>query len=286
MITHHEVSEGKQLVEAVAKVNLFLEVLRDMQLRVRKDQLILDLGCGQGFMVYALRKLGYKAFGADMVPPAPEVNEGLVREGLSRPGEAVFRIIDPTRYMIPFEEETFDLVFSFDVLEHVMDVPSMLREIWRVLKPGGKSFHSFPSRYRVLECHTSAHFGGAYHRYAYLYFWAWAGFRNKDDRGRKAADVAMDNYQFMKSSTNYLRTPVLKGLVSAHFGGMKYVDEHAWKLSKGFYGKFARFLWELKLPGAVPLMTRLLSRFARRTILFEKPDSASIIQARCLHRAS
>ncbi|MEW6530990.1 MAG: methyltransferase domain-containing protein [Thermodesulfobacteriota bacterium] len=286
MITHHEASEGKKLIEATAKVDLVLDVLRDMKSPVDKNQMLLDLGCGRGFMVYALRKLGYKAYGADIVPPAPEVNECLLREGLSRPGEVVFRVIDPTRYMIPFEEETFDLVFSFDVLEHVMDVSSVLREIWRVLKPGGKSLHSFPSRYRILECHTSVPFGGVYRGYPYVYFWAWIGLRNKNDKGRKAADVALDNYRFLTSDTNYLTSEDLGRLVSAHFGSMTHVDEYGWKLSKGIYGRFARFLSKSKLPGAVPLMTRLLSPFARRTVFFEKPFGASFKHARGVHRAS
>ncbi|MEW6111685.1 MAG: class I SAM-dependent methyltransferase [Thermodesulfobacteriota bacterium] len=286
MITHHEASVGKEQAEATAKVDLLLDVLRDMKTPVDKDQMLLDLGCGRGFMVYALRKLGYKAYGADIVPPAPEVNECLLREGLSRPGEAVFRVIDPTRYMIPFEEETFDLVFSFDVLEHVKDVSSVLREVWRVLRHGGKSFHSFPSRYRALECHTSVPFGGVCRGYWYLYFWAWIGLRNKDDKGRKAADVALDNYRFLRSYTNYLTSEGLRRLVSAHFGSMTYVDDCAWKLSKGIYCQFARFLSKLKLPGLVPLMARLLSPFARRAIFFEKSAGASLRHVRSVHRAS
>ena len=286
MITHREALEGTELVEATAKVDLVLDVLRDMKTPVDKNQMLLDLGCGRGFMVYALRKLGYKAYGADIVPPSPEVNECLLREGLSRPGEAVIRVIDPTRYMIPFEEETFDLVFSFDVVEHVMDVPAMFREIWRVLKPRGRSFHSFPARYRILECHTSVHFGGVFRGYQYLYFWEWLGLRNRDDKGRKTADVALDNYRFLKSYTNYLTLGVLKRLASAHLGSVEYVDEYAWKLSKGIYGRLARFLSKLKLPGAVPLMTRLLSPFARRTIFFEKLAGASLKLARGAHRAS
>jgi SAM-dependent methyltransferase len=286
MITHHAVSDCRELVDATAKVDLVLDVLRDMHMPVDKDQMLLDLGCGRGFMVYALRKLGYRAYGADIVPPAPEVNECLLREGLSRPGEAVFRVIDPTRYMIPFEEETFDLVFSFDVLEHVEDVAAMLREIWRVLKPGGKSFHSFPSRYRILECHTSVPFGGVLRGYRYLHLWAWLGLRNGDDNGRKAADVALDNYRFLKSYTNYLTPGILKRLVSVHFGSMKYVDEYAWKLSEGLYGRFLQYLRKSKLPGAVPLVARLLGPVARRTIFFEKPADASLKHRRDVHRAS
>lgn len=49
---------------------------------------------------------------------------------------------------LPFEDETFDLVVSHEVFEHIPDVAAALAEVRRVLKPGGLAYiniHLFPS---------------------------------------------------------------------------------------------------------------------------------------------
>lgn len=43
-----------------------------------------------------------------------------------------------------FAEESFDLVISLDVMEHIFDPASAYREIYRTLKPGGAYVHTFP----------------------------------------------------------------------------------------------------------------------------------------------
>lgn len=45
---------------------------------------------------------------------------------------------------IPYPDESFDIVLSHDVLEHVEDPRVSIAEIWRVLRPGGLSFNVFP----------------------------------------------------------------------------------------------------------------------------------------------
>jgi hypothetical protein len=50
--------------------------------------------------------------------------------------------------------------FSNQVFEHVMDYPTTLREIHRVLTPGGAFLHIFPSRYKFIEPHMLVPLGG------------------------------------------------------------------------------------------------------------------------------
>lgn len=50
-----------------------------------------------------------------------------------------------------FESDTFDLVITLDVTEHVFHPDRMFKEIWRTLKPGGLYISTFPIRKRLVE---------------------------------------------------------------------------------------------------------------------------------------
>jgi SAM-dependent methyltransferase len=54
---------------------------------------------------------------------------------------------------LPFPDERFDAVLSFDVFEHVQDVAATLTECHRVLKPGGKLCVVFPGYWQPREHH-------------------------------------------------------------------------------------------------------------------------------------
>ncbi|MFC2056417.1 class I SAM-dependent methyltransferase, partial [Chloroflexota bacterium] len=57
---------------------------------------------------------------------------------------------------LPFEDETFDAILSFDVLEHVRDVKAVLLQCNRVLKKRGKLFVVFPSYFHPTGHHLSS----------------------------------------------------------------------------------------------------------------------------------
>ena len=50
----------------------------------------------------------------------------------------ILRVISENPYRIPFDDNTFDIVFSDQVFEHVQDYPTAISEIKRVLKPTGR----------------------------------------------------------------------------------------------------------------------------------------------------
>ena len=91
---------------------------------------ILDYGSGEGKHLRLIRNARPHALllGVDIRPPKTAF-------------EFEFRAIEPTG-ALPCKDEEFDLVVSCDVLEHVDDIETSLREIWRTLKPGG-SFVGF-----------------------------------------------------------------------------------------------------------------------------------------------
>ena len=145
------------------------------------DARLLDFGCGAGERVVEFRRKGYPAFGCDItLPRLPlEPMRGFLDQGIVRPINAA-----PTAF--PFEDESFDMVFSITVFEHVMDYDSALAEIRRVLRPDGISVHLFPSPWKPIETHAFVPFASRMQWYWWLYLWALAGVRNEFQRGYSA----------------------------------------------------------------------------------------------------
>lgn len=101
----------------------------------------LDVGCGAG---YAMRKatdeLKCDAFGIDPQPGG---------HGVGRYSELdkTLKIIQGVSEKIPFEDKTFDVVYSSHVLEHVNDEHKSLQEMKRVLKDDGVLIIGMPTAF-------------------------------------------------------------------------------------------------------------------------------------------
>ena len=133
------------------------------------DDSILDFGCGEGKMVYTFRKLGYRAFGTDIVPATGEAERLIEAEGLSSPGEQPLTLIRAKDYKIPFDNEHFDFVISWDVVEHVQHHAEALSEINRVLNAAEEVSTFSPLGHVILEPHIGVPFGTLFQAYSYLY---------------------------------------------------------------------------------------------------------------------
>jgi len=97
------------------------ELERDVPRRV------LDLGAGSGGFLGELESLGAEIFYTDLDGDVlPVCRERGFPRGVRARGEA-----------LPFHTDSFDLVCLFDVLEHIADDARALREVRRVLRPGG-----------------------------------------------------------------------------------------------------------------------------------------------------
>nr|WP_282570282.1 methyltransferase domain-containing protein [Methanoculleus sp. 7T] len=94
-----------------------------------KGGLLLDIGCGTGLFVERYVEEGGRAVGLDISP-------GMVRHGRQRCPDSEFCV--GTADILPFRDATFDALASLLAFSYVPDPEAMLRESYRVLKPGGR----------------------------------------------------------------------------------------------------------------------------------------------------
>ena len=113
-------------------------------LGLRDGERVLDLGCGEGRHVHALRcRGGVDVVGADLAHDrVAAARDGLATLSVPQAGSADFLVADALR--LPFGDRSFDHVVCSEVLEHLPDYRSALREIDRVLRAGGTLSVSVP----------------------------------------------------------------------------------------------------------------------------------------------
>jgi ubiquinone/menaquinone biosynthesis C-methylase UbiE len=122
------------------KIYEFYELLRGV--KFSKEELILDIGCGNGLQTLLLGRKCKKVIGIDTSEEAIIVARHRA-SFLERRINSEFRCtrIEEAR----FQEGYFDKVFSISVIEHIPDYFGALREAYRVLKPGGQFVFSVDS---------------------------------------------------------------------------------------------------------------------------------------------
>jgi len=94
---------------------------------------ILDVGCGVGAEIVELSWLGADCVGLD----ADEDRIRLINQLGDEFGLNVMGVCDDA-CQLPFDDETFDVVMSFEFFEHVADLDAAMKEQIRVLRRGGR----------------------------------------------------------------------------------------------------------------------------------------------------
>ena len=92
------------------------------------NSVILELGCGRCETLRVFSELGFSAFGVDSSKKSKEYAPNSIKE---------VKISDLENDELPFSSEQFDIIFSKSVIEHISDPSSLMKEILRILKPGG-----------------------------------------------------------------------------------------------------------------------------------------------------
>jgi len=104
---------------------------------VRVGESVLDLGCGAGFDTFvAAQRVGLegRVVGIDLSPEMIAVAQA----GQAEAGFPQVEFCEAPVEALPFLDASFDIAISNGVLNLVPDKPAALREILRVLRPGGR----------------------------------------------------------------------------------------------------------------------------------------------------
>ena len=112
---------------------IFFDVL-DRALGQGGGKQVLEIGCGAGGMMGPLGRYG-SVDGMD-------IDVEYLRYCKERGFE---RVLAGSGHDLPFADASYDLVALFDCLEHIPDEGRALREILRILRPGGRVFFSVPA---------------------------------------------------------------------------------------------------------------------------------------------
>ena len=114
-----------------------LEFMAQTNLLKPNDK-ILEIGCGTGSVVAELSGQGYDVTGTDISGKA-------IAYGLEKYGDIKLQV-QPAE-ALQFADETFDVVLSFDLFEHIAEVDRHVSEVFRVLRPGGYYLFQTPNKY-------------------------------------------------------------------------------------------------------------------------------------------
>jgi SAM-dependent methyltransferase len=119
--------------------------LYDVPLRLvgaARGRLGIEVGTGDGVLLYKAMRAGAKIVGVDLSRPGLEHARDEIRTRLGRAPS----LARGSAYALPFADATFDFALSVEVIEHLEHDDQHLAELRRVLKPGGVLALTTPQR--------------------------------------------------------------------------------------------------------------------------------------------
>lgn len=111
-----------------------LEALRSVLESLPAQAKLLEIGGGNGFLAQRLAEMGFDIISIDPKPRQP----------------AFYPVQHGHCDNLDFADDSFDAIFSSNVLEHVDDLPAALAEMKRVLKPNGTMIHTMPTPFTTV----------------------------------------------------------------------------------------------------------------------------------------
>ncbi len=126
-------------------VEEYIQVLRHqfvyehLKQQLNGDELVLEVGFGEGYGTKMLSKACSKIIGIDVMKDAVDYANKKYADN-----KCSFKWYEGS--IIPFDSGSFDVLVSFQVIEHIHDDGNYISEIYRVLKDGGKAYFTTPNR--------------------------------------------------------------------------------------------------------------------------------------------
>lgn len=124
---------------------------------IQPSEHVMDIGCGTGNLSQALLDV----LGADAQVTAVEISMDMLLQAQNKIHDPRmhWQVADVT-WPLPFMDEHFDRVMCYQVWPHINQPEGLLKELLRVLKPGGK-LHIWHTDSRDAVNHTHAHANNA-----------------------------------------------------------------------------------------------------------------------------
>ena len=117
------------------RFDYFVSILKNIFRSDYQKVELLDIGCGGGFLSEEFAKIGFDVSGID-----PSKNSIEVAQKHANEHNLKINYVHGYGEKLPFESNSFSIVTCCDVFEHVADLNEVVKEISRVLKPGGILF--------------------------------------------------------------------------------------------------------------------------------------------------
>jgi len=147
-------------LDFIKKLQMFLDELKKpidhieyCKKFIPEGGLVLDVGAGRGRFLCGLLSSEIKAHGI-------EINPAYIVEAEARAKEigGEVSIVVGRAEALPYPDNNFDFINCAEVTEHVEDPIAVCREIFRVLKSGGKGYISFHNRFGICDRHYHLYF--------------------------------------------------------------------------------------------------------------------------------
>ena len=216
----------------------------------RKKVRILDVGCGNGYLIYYLLStfntiyptIDFEIFGFDVNDHGVQM-EGYFKDTISLLSEHFPDTMWEKRLHLisrqdlwPYQNEYFDIIISNQVLEHVHDFDLFFSELYRTLCRGGISAHLFPLRHCLFEGHLKLPLVHKILNHDFMVSYIRSLSRiglGKFKAHHKSTAISIEKYSekhadYMNFFTNYLSVREL----------FKMVKKHSFRASFRYTGEF------------------------------------------------
>jgi SAM-dependent methyltransferase len=189
---------------------------------------VLDIPCGQGALASELMKMGFDVYCGDRDPAWFKVKSGNTH------------VLD-LNHPLPYRDESFDCITCVEGIEHLENPHFLIREIGRVLKPGGSVVITTPNIMNIKSR---------------LYFLLRSYF---------------NNFRYYPQPSNH------RGLLALHvnpipFGELRYIlNRYGFRIERVSCNRFTR-KYPLLMPFLIPLIRFMTQRKNREARFFLRKE--------------